>query len=101
MCGPRVGSVGADCSPGAGRVNAPAAGDSLTAGRPRAACSIHCPEPTPQAPMKILFWSDPGGSSGGPGHYGPAYFNGLRKYFPECVGGFAFPDSAEERELYA
>lgn len=51
--------------------------------------------------MKILFFSDPGGSSGGPGHLGSAYFNGLLKYYPECVGGFAFTADGEEHRLYS
>lgn len=50
---------------------------------------------------KILFYTDTGGATGGPGMHTVRVYEAFRARWPELVGPFAFPGSEEDRRIFA
>lgn len=51
--------------------------------------------------MKILFYVDTGGSTGGPGMHTVLVYRAFRARYPELTGPFAYAESDEDRAIFA
>jgi glycosyltransferase involved in cell wall biosynthesis len=51
--------------------------------------------------VKVLFYVDTGGSTGGPGMHSPLVYRAFRARFPGETGPFAFAASEEDRAIFA
>lgn len=51
--------------------------------------------------MKVLFYVDTGGSTGGPGMHTVLVYRAFRARFPSATGPFAYAESAEDHAIFA
>lgn len=51
--------------------------------------------------MRVLFYVDTGGSTGGPGMHSVLHWRALARRNPDLVGPLAFPGSDEDRKIFA